>query len=81
VGGDCLNLNRLDMHGGYALYVFNLEPNFGRASESEYMQLQKQGSLRLEVQFAKALAETVSVVIYSETPGYFEIDKARNVIV
>lgn len=72
------NITRSDIQkGGYCLYSFDLEPVF---READYLTLSRQGNLRLEVQFAEALPETVTAVIYSETLAYFEVNKARDII-
>lgn len=63
--------------GGYCLYPFDLEPVFDREN---YLTLSRQGNLRLEVQFAEALPETVTAVIYSENLAYFEVNKARDIV-
>ena len=71
-------LDRNDFAGGYALYCFEIEPNFG--DDGTYLQLLKQGNVRLEVQFSSALKEAVSCIVYAEYPGYFEINEARDII-
>lgn len=72
------NITREDIQkGGYCLYPFNLEPIF---RDGNYLSLLRQGNVRLEVQFAEALPETVTAVIYSETLAYFEVNKARDII-
>ncbi|MES9885139.1 MAG: hypothetical protein ABW185_30225, partial [Sedimenticola sp.] len=70
-------LNRNDINGGYALFAFQLEPLF---DEGGYLTLLKQGNVRLDVQFSKSLPETATCVIYSEYPGYFEINQARDIV-
>ena len=40
----------------------------------------KAGSLRLELQFATALAETVNVVVYAEFDSQIEINQLREVL-
>ena len=75
------NITRSELDGGYALYAFSLEPMFeGFENNFKYLNLQKRGNLRLEVQFGSPLSETVTCVLYAKFPGYFEIDKTRNVI-
>ncbi|CAC5369840.1 unnamed protein product [Mytilus coruscus] len=71
-------LNRNDFAGGYALYCFEIEPNFG--DDGSYLHLLKQGNVRLEVQFSSALRDAISCIVYAEYPGYFEINAARDVI-
>ncbi|XP_046559316.1 uncharacterized protein F54H12.2-like [Haliotis rubra] len=83
--GDGESVNRVDIsrdefHGGYGLYVFSLDPVFGQNNDGTYLRLQKQGTLRLEAQFATPLPETVSCVVYGEFDDIFQIEKSRNVV-
>ncbi|XP_071138715.1 uncharacterized protein F54H12.2-like [Mytilus edulis] len=71
-------LDRNDFAGGYALYCFEIEPNFG--DDGSYLHLLKQGNIRLEVQFGTAIEEAISCIVYAEYPGYFEINAARDVV-
>lgn len=71
-------LDRNDFAGGYALYCFEIEPNFG--NDGSYLSLLKQGNVRLEVQFSSALPHATSCIVYAEYPGYFEINAARDII-
>ncbi|XP_046581654.1 uncharacterized protein LOC124289094 [Haliotis rubra] len=72
-----LNLDRTEFPIGHALYVFNLQ-DIG-ADRSEYLNLLKSGNLRLEVQFAQALAHTFNVIALAKFPALIEIDQSRNV--
>jgi len=40
----------------------------------------RQGSVRLALEFANALAATVSVVAYAEFQNMIEVDRDRNVV-
>ena len=71
-------IDRTDYAGGYALYCFEIEPNFG--NDGSYLTLVKQGNVRLEAHFAKALAEATTCIVYEEFPGYFEINSARDIV-
>ncbi|CAC5383161.1 unnamed protein product [Mytilus coruscus] len=71
-------LNRNDFAGGYALYCFEIEPNFG--DDGTYLHLLKQGNVRLEVQFSSALTDAINCVVYAEYPGYFEINASRDIV-
>ncbi|MES9902023.1 MAG: hypothetical protein ABW168_04985 [Sedimenticola sp.] len=73
-----IQLNRDDINGGYALFAYQLEPLF---DEGGYLTLLKQGNVRLDVQFSKSLPEPATCIIYSEYPGYFEVDQSRNIVV
>ena len=74
LGQDCgLNITRNDFVSGYALYLFNLS----NLQDEWYL---KQGNTRLEIQYAKPLPETISLIAYGEFPQFIEIDSARNII-
>ena len=70
-------IDRDDIAKGIALYVFDVEPQF---QTDHYLSLLKYGNLRIDCQFNKPLPEAVTCVLYVETPGYFEINKARDVV-
>ncbi|KAK3105443.1 hypothetical protein FSP39_025379 [Pinctada imbricata] len=72
-----IDIDRDDISKGFALYTFNLEPIF---QDSQYLTLLKQGNVRLETTFGKALEKTITCIIYAEYPGYFEINSARDII-
>jgi len=73
-----IQISRSEFAGGYAMYCFEIEPNFG--DDGTYLHLLKQGNVRLEVQFSSALTDAISCIVYAEYPGYFEINAARDVI-
>lgn len=73
-----IQISRSEFAGGYAMYCFEIEPNFG--DDGTYLHLLKQGNVRLEVQFSSALTDAISCTVYAEYPGYFEINAARDVI-
>jgi len=72
-----LYINRNDYANGYALYVFDLSADLG---EDDHFGLVRQGSVRLALKFAAALAATVTVIAYSEFENIIEVDRDRNVI-
>ena len=82
-GTGMLNANR--GHGiqrghfkkGYALYVFDLTADMCEGSHVDPI---KHGSLRIEINFSKALPCTVNAVVYSEYDNVIQIDRARNII-
>ncbi len=61
---------------GSALFVFEIDK-----VGSDYLNLVKSGTVRLEIAFTKALTETLSCIILSERNSIIEIDKTRNVFV
>ena len=46
----------------------------------DHFSLAKQGSVRLVLKFAQALADPVTVIAYAEFQNVIEIDRNRNVI-
>lgn len=71
-------LDRNDFVGGYSLYCFEIEPNFG--DDGAYLSLLKQGNVRIEAQFSSALQATISCIVYAEYPGYFEINATKDIV-
>ena len=65
--------------GGNTLYCFDLSPDL--SATEPHWNLQRQGTLRLEVKFAAPLATAINCIIYAEFQNLIEIDKNRNVIV
>ena len=70
-------ITRQDYPNGYMLHVFDLSNDM---AEGNHMDPIKHGNLRVEVQFAEALAAVVNVVLYCEYDNILQIDRARNVI-
>ncbi|KAK3107428.1 hypothetical protein FSP39_014345 [Pinctada imbricata] len=71
-------LHRNDVSQGYALFCFEIEPQFH--GSKDYLTLLKQGNTRLEAQFSKALPNTTTCVVYSTFPALFSITGARDII-
>jgi hypothetical protein len=72
-------ISREEYANGNTLQVFgfDLTPDM---SEVGTFQLIKQGNLRVEIQFAEALAGTINVVLYAEFDDVIEIDRNRQVL-
>ncbi|XP_052761972.1 uncharacterized protein F54H12.2-like [Mya arenaria] len=71
-------LDRSHFIAGSTLFVFELEPDFSH--HGEYLSLMKSGNVRLDVVFKNPLSEPMSCIVYSEGPGYFEVNKERDII-
>lgn len=69
-----VNISRDEYIRGYCLYVFDLNPYYSFNSK-------RKGHCRLELKFAKALPESVTVVMYATFPEILNIDQARAVYV
>ena len=59
------------------LYGFDLTADL---SEDDHFNLAKDGTVRVDVKFSVALANTINVVVYAEFENILEIDRNRNVI-
>jgi len=73
-----LYINRDDYASGYALYAFDLSADLGE--DDHFFGHVRQGSVRLALKFAAALAATVTVIAYAEFENIIEVDRDRNVI-
>ena len=71
-----LQINRVMFDQGYAVYAFSIAPN---DLGEEYINLVRQGSVRLEVKFATNTTETLNCIAYAEFPALIEVDHAREV--
>ncbi|KAK3908157.1 hypothetical protein KUF71_018670 [Frankliniella fusca] len=68
-----------DYPKGNTLFVFDLSPDLS-ASEPHW-NLQRQGTMCLDLRFAAPLPQPINCVVYAEFQNLIEIDKDRNVIV
>lgn len=64
---------------GYVLYAFDLSPDL--SANEPHWNLQKQGTIRLDVKFGEPLTDPINCIVYAEFQNLIEIDKNRNVIV
>lgn len=72
-------INRTDYPAGTTLYAFDLTPD--QSASEGYWNLQRQGTVRLEVRFAKPLASAVNCIVFSEFTNLIEIDRHRGVVI
>jgi hypothetical protein len=77
-GNRGIDIHRKDFPNGYCLYAVDLTSNRG-ASDSSHINLIKQGSLRIDVQFGVNLAYVMSCIAYAEFDNLIKVDKDRNV--
>ena len=70
-------IHRDKYKSGFALYAFDLTPDM---TEGGHVDLIKHGTIRMEIHFKEALAQTVNVIVYAEYDNLIQIDRARNVI-
>ena len=72
-----ITINREEYGNGYTLYAFDLTPDkSGGLCQSP----PRSGSLRLELKFAAATAQTISIICYGLFRNIMEIDQYRNVV-
>ena len=67
-----------DYVGGYCLWGYDLTPDQG--SEEGQLHPIKTGSLRIELQFAQALATVINVIVFAEFDNQIEINSLREII-
>ena len=70
-------LSRDDFGQGYTFFCFDLTPG---GCDGGYFHLTRKSNLRIKMQFATALEQTVNVVVYGEFEAVLEIDKGRTII-
>jgi len=63
--------------GGFTIYGFDLDS----MDSTNYLPLPKKGNCRINIQFSKALTESMNLVIYSKYPSCVMINAARGVTV
>ena len=68
-----------DFKSGYALFCFDLTAD-GCGNTSNHLELSRQGSLRVKMQFDKPLPETINVICYGEFESVLEITNTREVL-
>jgi hypothetical protein len=71
------DIDRLDYPRGFTLYAFDLTPDL---SDNENFNLVRNGTVRIDISFATALTEAVSLIAYAEFENVIEIDRSRNVV-
>ena len=69
------DVSRTEYNKGFALYGFNLATD-----NDDIFELKKQGSVRIDLQFAEALEHTINVIVYAEFENIIQIDAAKNVL-
>ena len=72
-----VDITPYEFANGYAIFGFNLTPDLSVAGHA---QTSRDGNIRLEVQFATSLAQSINVVVTGIFDGRVEITKHRNVL-
>ena len=76
--GRFIDVDRRDVKKGYAIYIFNLDPDF---SEGIQFPLLKSGEMSLNVRLGTPLTEGATCILYAERYGMMELDETRNVTI
>ena len=71
-----IDISRNEYKDGYTLFGFDLSPTICGGGHTEPI---KQGTLKVELDFQKALPSTISVIVYAEFENTITVDKFRNV--
>ena len=72
-----LDIARHEYPQGYTLFAFDLTPD---QSERDHLNLQKEGTVRLEARFKTPLPATINVIVYCKFKNLLYIDRHKNVI-
>jgi hypothetical protein len=69
-------IKREDWPRGYSLFSFDLTPDY---DGDDHYPLIKHGNLRLEMNFATTLTQTINVIVYAEFDNIIELSNSRNI--
>ena len=69
-----INITLDDYQNGYCLYVLDIDPYYT-------FNTKRRGHCRLEIKFAKALPESVTLMVYATFPEVLSINQSRAVFV
>jgi hypothetical protein len=72
------DISRAEYPNGYCLIPFDLTPDI--SAHEKHWNIQKSGSLGIDLRFAEPLSSTVTVIVFAEFDNLVEIDKDRNII-
>ena len=70
-----LDIHRDDYMNGYKLFGFDISPSICNGG---HIELNKRGTLKIQLEFQKALPNTISVIVYADFDNIIKIDKYRN---
>lgn len=73
-----LSFDRDEFLSGYSLYAFNLTPD---EECGQHLSLIKSGNIRLEVRFKKALANTITLIVYAVFDSIIQVSNRRQILV
>jgi hypothetical protein len=70
------NISRSDYPNGYALFAFDFTPDM---CSSHHFNLQKTGSLSIDMSFSQELTNAITLIVYYEFDDIIYIDKYRQI--
>ncbi|KAI7790097.1 uncharacterized protein F54H12.2-like [Triplophysa rosa] len=73
-----LAFDRGEFMNGYSLFAFNLTPD---EECGQHLSLVKSGNIRLEVRFKKALAKTITLIVYALFDSIIQVSNRRQILV
>ena len=71
-------IDREDFLNGYTLYAFNLTPD---EECSQHLSLIRNGNIRLETRFRKALPNTINLIVYAIFDSIIEVSNRRQILI
>jgi hypothetical protein len=74
---DTFDIKRDDYPNGYTYYIFNLHPDL---APGNYVDLQKEDAIRVEMNFSAALVEPYTCILVYEFDQVLELTKNKTVI-
>ena len=75
--GDGLSIGWEEFKDGFNIYTFNIDPAFHNIDQ---LPKTEGGNVKLELRFAKALTESVTLLVVGSFPQMIEIDATRNIL-
>ena len=70
-------ISRNDYAQGYTLFAFNLTPDL---DSDDHFTPVRSGPLQLEIHFAKALPNTINIILLAEFENTIEVNKSHNIL-
>jgi hypothetical protein len=72
------DISKHDYANGYCIWGYDLTPDQG--SEGGHLHPIRTGNLRIELQFARSLAQVINVLVFAEFDNQIEINSLREII-
>jgi hypothetical protein len=72
------DISKHEYANGFTLFCFDTTPDL--SSNNTNWNVQKNGTLRIELRFANPLTESITIIVFSEFDSLIEIDRNRQII-